>query len=95
MSEVESKSETEPDGVDKPYSRREALTALAKYSVALGGSATTIVTAEGLVSAASAYPDWLRDFCQANPGHWICTWDGWDRWDRGRGQGSGRGRIRY
>lgn len=37
------------------YSRREAVKALAKYSAAVGGAAAVVVTAEGLVSEASAY----------------------------------------
>lgn len=37
------------------YSRREAVKALAKYSAAVGSAAMVVVTAEGLVSEASAY----------------------------------------
>lgn len=37
------------------YSRREAVLALAKYSAAVGGAAAVVVTADGLVSEASAY----------------------------------------
>lgn len=61
--------------LDKSYTRREAVAALAKYSVALGGAATTIVTADGLVSAASAYwdDDKLARFCEKNPTHWKCA----------------------
>lgn len=88
-----------PDG-EATYTRREALAAMAKYSAAVGGSAATIVTADGLVSAASAYPEWLSDFCQRRPGHWLCTWDGWDDWENNRngrsnngGRGSGRIRL--
>ena len=78
------------------YTRREALAAMAKYSAAVGGAAATIVTADGLVSAASAYPPWLANFCRRNPGHWLCTWEGWDRWDQpGNGRGNGNGRIRF
>ena len=83
------------------YTRREALAALARYSTALG-AATTIVTADGLVSAASAYswPSWLNDFCRRRPNSRICTWDGWDDWNRGgrggRGNnGRGNDRIRF
>ena len=69
---------------------------MAKYSAAVGGAAATIVTADGLVSAASAYPPWLANFCRQRPTHWICTWEGWDRWDPpGRGRGNGNGRIRF
>ncbi len=79
------------------YTRREALAAMAKYSAAVGGTAATIVTAEGLVSAASAYPPWLTNFCRRRPNHWLCTWDGWDRWDtwNSNGRGNGNGRIRF
>lgn len=76
------------------YTRREALAAIAKYSAVVGGSAATIVTADGLVSAASAYPPWLANFCRRRPDHWLCTWEGWDRRD-GNGRGNGNGRIRY
>ncbi len=76
------------------YTRREALAAMAKYSAAVGGAATTIVTADGLVSAASAYPEWLTDFCQRNPDHWLCTWEGWEYWD-GNGKGNANGRIQF
>ncbi len=68
-----------PDGNEsrpgKAYTRREALAAMAKYSAAVGGSAVTIVTAEGLVSAASAYPpdDALIRFCIRNPTHRKCV----------------------
>lgn len=60
---------------DKAYTRREALAAMAKYSAAVGGSAVTIVTAEGLVSAASAYQpdDVLIRFCIRNPDHRKCV----------------------
>ena len=75
------------------YTRREALAAIAKYSAVVGGSAATIVTADGLVSAASAYPAWLSDFCRRRPNHWLCTWDGWESLD-GNGRGNGNGRIR-
>ena len=89
------KQDGQADPVDKAtYTRREALAAIAKYSAAVGGSAATIVTAEGLVSAASAYPAWLSDFCRRRPNHWLCTWEGWDRWD-GNGRGNGTGRIRF
>ena len=37
------------------YSRREAISALVRYSGAVGGAAAVVVTAEGLVSEASAY----------------------------------------
>lgn len=60
----------------KVYTRREALAALATYSAALGGAATTIVTADGLVSAASAYvspADRLARFCAKHPTHWKCA----------------------
>lgn len=78
------------------YTRREALAAMAKYSAAVGGSAATIVTADGLVSAASAYPPWLSDFCRRRPNHWLCTWEGWDTWDsNGNGRGNGNGRIQF
>jgi hypothetical protein len=55
-------------------SRRDVLAALAKYSAGLGGAAATIVTADGLVSAASAYwsDDKLARFCSKNPTHWKC-----------------------
>lgn len=78
------------------YSRREALAAMVKYSAAVGGAASTIVTADGLVSAASAYPEWLSDFCHRKPDHWLCTWEGWDNWDsNGNGRGNGNGRIQF
>ena len=67
---------------------------MAKYSAAVGGAASTIVTADGLVSAASAYPEWLSRFCQRNPNHWLCTWEGWETWD-GNGRGNGNGRIQF
>ncbi len=56
------------------YSRREALAALAKYSAVLGGAAVTIVSAESLVSAASAYPpdEVLAEFCKKHPWHKKC-----------------------
>ncbi len=57
------------------YTRREALAAMAKYSAALGGAASTIVTADGLVSSASAYwsdEKWEK-FCDKNPGHRKCV----------------------
>lgn len=60
----------------KAYTRREALAALATYSAALGGTATTIVTADGLVSVASAYvspEDRLARFCKKHPTHWKCV----------------------
>lgn len=82
-----------PTGEAK-YTRREALAAMAKYSAAVGGAASTIVSADGLVSAASAYPAWLSDFCARRPDHWMCTWEGWDYWD-GNGQGNGNGRIQF
>ncbi|MFW8596399.1 hypothetical protein [Cribrihabitans neustonicus] len=50
--EIESKSEA---SVPLNYSRREAVKALAKYSAAVGGAAAVVVTADGLVSEASAY----------------------------------------
>ncbi len=46
--------EKRPEGALQ-YNRREAMAALVKYSGALGGAATIVVTAEGLVSEASAY----------------------------------------
>lgn len=49
------------------YSRREALAALAKYSAAVGGAAVTIVSADGLVSAASAYNPKACDNPGKNP----------------------------
>jgi len=55
---TEEKTEIEsgPDaGVPLDYSRREAVKALAKYSAAVGGAAAVVVTADGLVSEASAY----------------------------------------
>lgn len=93
----------EPDKEDLPgptgevtYTRREALAAMAKYSAAVGGTAATIVTADGLVSAASAYPPWLSNFCRRHPNHWLCTWEGWDTWNsNGNGRGNGNGRIRF
>ena len=59
-------------------SRRDVLAALAKYSAGLGGAAATIVTADGLVSAASAYwsPEKLARFCSKNPTHWRCAGPG-------------------
>lgn len=61
----------------EPYSRREALAAMMKYSAAVGGSAVTILSADALVSAASAYPlteeERLARFCANNPTHWKCT----------------------
>ncbi|PIE07082.1 MAG: hypothetical protein CSA74_09260 [Rhodobacterales bacterium] len=75
-------------GTQKPdettYTRREALAALAKYTAA-GGAATTIVTAEGLVSEASAYPwpCWLDDWCRRHPNSRLCRWDGWNSWGWG------------
>jgi len=63
------------DDQSEGYTRREALAAMAKYSAAVGGAAATIVTADGLVSAASAY--WSQEkwekFCRKNPTHWKCT----------------------
>lgn len=76
------------------YTRREALAAMAKYSAAVGGAATSVVTADGLVSAASAYPAWLSGFCQRYPNHWICTWEGWDRLDTYDSRDQ-NGRIQY
>lgn len=63
------------NGPVKAYTRREALAAMAKYSAAVGGSAVTIVSAEGLVSAASAYPpdDALIRFCLRFPSHKKCV----------------------
>ena len=64
------------DAPKEAVTRREALAAMMKYSAAVGGSATTIVTAEGLVSAASAYvsaAERLERFCQKNPDHKKCT----------------------
>lgn len=57
------------------WSRREALAALARYSAVVGGSAATIVSADGLVSAASAYwsAEKMARFCAKNPTHWKCT----------------------
>ena len=57
------------------YTRREALAALGKYSAVLGGAAVTIVSAEGLVSVASAYTpaDVLARLCARNPWHKKCT----------------------
>ncbi|MFW8637307.1 hypothetical protein [Cribrihabitans pelagius] len=49
---IESGSEV---SVPLNYSRREAVKALAKYSAAVGGAAAVVVTADGLVSEASAY----------------------------------------
>ena len=52
------------------YSRRDALRALAKFSVALGGASTVVVTAEGLVNAASAYncpPNSNAPHCNGQP----------------------------
>lgn len=60
---------------DETYTRREALAALAKYSAVVGGSAATIVSADGLVSAASAYwsdEKWAK-FCGQNPWHKKCV----------------------
>jgi len=83
-------------GGEGTYTRREALAAMVKYSAAVGGTAATIVTADGLVSAASAYPPWLSNFCRRHPDHWLCTWDGWDTWNSpGNGRGNGNGRIRF
>ena len=63
------------DSQEETCSRREVLAALAKYSAALGGATATIVTADGLVSAASAYwsPEKWARFCSKNPTHWKCT----------------------
>ena len=73
------------------WTRREALAAMAKYSAVVGGSAAIIVTADGLVSATTAYPPWLGNDCRRHPNHWICTWDGRDRWGTyGRGDRGGR-----
>lgn len=65
-----------PDGSKGAHTRREVLAAMAKYSAAVGGTAATIVTAEGLVSAASAYgtaADRLERFCQRKPDHKKCS----------------------
>ena len=45
------------DGLNtkKSYNRREAMGALAKYSAAVGGATTVILSADSLVSEASAY----------------------------------------
>lgn len=87
------------------YTRREALVALAKYSASVGGSAGAIVTAEGLVSEASAYPEGFGPFCQQNPWSSICDFDTFEDWlawlfgiDRRRSGGSGgntSGRIKF
>ena len=69
-------SEKKQDGPEEAYTRREALAAMMKYSAAVGGSAATIVSAEGLVSAASAYgtaADRLARFCRRKPDHKKCT----------------------
>ncbi len=60
------------------YSRRDVIAAMAKYAAAVGGTAATVVTADGLVSAASAYwsAEKLETFCQKNPTHWRCTGGG-------------------
>ena len=66
------------EGTSATYTRREALAAMTKNSAGLGGAAATIVTADGLVSAASAYwsaEKWAR-FCNKNPTHWKCTGGG-------------------
>lgn len=81
------------NGLQKGYTRREALAAMARYSAAVGGTAATIVTAEGLVSDASAYPAFLKNLCRRNPSHWLCSWDGWDEWESRRGGGNGRVRF--
>ena len=63
-------------GPEEAYTRREALAAMMKYSAAVGGSAATIVSAEGLVSAASACQsaaDRLERFCQRKPDHKKCS----------------------
>ena len=60
---------------DDTCSRRDVLAALAKYSAVVGGSAATIVTADGLVSAASAYwsaEKWAK-YCGKHPTHWKCA----------------------
>ena len=69
------KDDLKDDLQEGTYSRREALAALAKYSAGLGGAAATIVTADGLVSAASAYwsPEKWERFCNKNPTHWKCV----------------------
>jgi len=67
------------DSQEETCSRREVLAALAKYSAALGGATATIVTADGLVSAASAYwsPEKWEKFCTQNPTHWKCAGRGY------------------
>lgn len=84
----------DPDSTGDPgvdLSRRAALAALAKYSAAVGGSAVTIVSADGLVSAASAYPDYLSDYCHRYPDAQICSDDFWDWWDNWWNRGGGGG----
>lgn len=49
------------------YTRREALAAMAKYSAAVGGSATAIVTADAAVAQAAAYPWWCEWFWWLDP----------------------------
>lgn len=92
-------SEEPDENEQRTYTRREALAAMVKYSAAAGGAATTIVTADGLVSAASAYPAILSNFCRRNPNHWLCTWDGWNNFNgqntQGGGNGNGNGRIQF
>ncbi|MFW8596400.1 hypothetical protein [Cribrihabitans neustonicus] len=56
--ELSSREEAEVEAAAKApleYSRRDAVKALAKYSAAVGGAAAAVVTADGLVSEASAY----------------------------------------
>ncbi len=81
--------EAKPEAGSANYSRRDALRALARYSVAVGGASTVIVSAEGLVSAASAYncpPNSNAPFCNGNGG----TFPG-----GGGGGGGGNGRGRF
>ena len=96
MAEDPQTEDRAPLSGEATYTRREALAAMTKYSAAVGGAASTIVTAEGLVSAASAYPAWLSEFCTRRPDHWMCTWEGWETWEsNGNGQGNGNGRIQF
>ena len=68
--------EHDTDGPKQAYTRCEAIAAMMKHSAAAGVSATTTMTADGLVSEASAYPPGLQRLCRTRPNHRLCTWYG-------------------
>lgn len=69
------------------YSRREALAAVMRYSAGFGGAAATILSADALVSAASAYPA----VCATNPNSPACSNSNGNSGNNGNGNGNGNG----